>query len=219
VAVQIIKRVLSDISGDPDAQHITFAYQGREYGIDLTDPEIKELEDFLKKYIECGVKLTPGRAIQQRLAGAQPDLGGASPYGDQKARKEYLKTVREWAERRGIELASRGRVPQNIIDMYENRHTLEVAVKAAELERQAADKENRKAELDERKAPKKAAAAPPAALIPAPPSAQADAQVDVVAPRSPAPVAFSDEGAAEPPAAAKKTARKRAPAKKATASV
>lgn len=99
MARKIITQVTDDIDGTEGAETVTFSVEGVSYEIDLSE---KNREKFLKTvapYIEAGTK-----------------IGGKA-----KGKKTDLSAVREWAAENGYEVSPRGRVPQNVLDAYNNR--------------------------------------------------------------------------------------------------
>ena len=107
MATRIVRT--SDISGedltDTDGPTL-FSLDGINYEIDLTSTEAQELRDTLATYIGAGRKIK-GSAQALRT---KPLKTGPDP-----------KAVRAWAEEQGLETPARGRIPAEIIDLYNNR--------------------------------------------------------------------------------------------------
>lgn len=138
MVTRIHTKLLSDLDGE-EATHTTrFGLDGKEYSIDLTDEQDDELREFMAKYVTSAQKITTGRpgpsAYRQQAIPA---------YQSQQARRDELTEMRAWARSKNIDVAERGRVPQSIIDMYNNRHSLESAAIA-----EAAEKANEKHKQD-----------------------------------------------------------------------
>lgn len=154
MAVRIIHQLLSDLSGDEASHTVRFGLDNKDYVIDLTDEESEELRTFMERYISAGQRADKARRgttyAESASAIAAMNNGAArssSPLAvPQKERALYLQSIRDWANKKGLNVANRGRVPQTIIDMFENRHALESAALAEAAEK--ANKHHAKPELD-----------------------------------------------------------------------
>jgi uncharacterized protein YnzC (UPF0291/DUF896 family) len=171
MAVQIIKRLLSDLSGAEAEETVKFTLDGKEYVVDLTGDENSEFREFMQRYVEAGRRNARehGRASNVLPAAAQTQtqmdyLRSTAPAplpaaAKKKAvRKRYLDEVRKWAATKGQEVSNYGRIPQSIIDMYENRHALEAAAiaEAAEKAKQLAQAKSDSLPVVDDKTPVKA---------------------------------------------------------------
>lgn len=106
MAKTTIVQVTDDLDGSKGAEEVSFSFQGTDYTIDLAKKNLSSLEKALKPYIEAATKVPKGPSRRRRSsksAGAAPNLGA----------------VREWARSAGIEVSSRGRIPQAVLDQYE----------------------------------------------------------------------------------------------------
>ncbi|WP_405538098.1 Lsr2 family protein [Streptomyces sp. NBC_00075] len=104
------KRVIteSDLSGEPDAETVSFAFDGTAYTVDLTEAEKEELAKVLKPYLDVAEEAT---STGQASIPTQPT--GPDPV-----------KVRKWASENGIEIdgkpiSDRGRVPKPFVEAYE----------------------------------------------------------------------------------------------------
>lgn len=95
---------------DIDGKHIedgkggtyTFALDGTEYEIDLTDENYGLLQDALSDFIDNG----------RRASGR-----GAKKAATRKTSTD-LQAIREWAAKNGHEVSGRGRIAQTVVDAY-----------------------------------------------------------------------------------------------------
>ncbi|MFD8515153.1 Lsr2 family protein [Streptomyces antimycoticus] len=101
------KRVIveSDLSGEPDAETVSFAFDGKRYTVDLTEGEKEEFGELLSKYIDVAEEVT---TTAQTAIPAQAQSSGPDPA-----------KVRAWAQENGIEVNAKGRVPHSVIAQYE----------------------------------------------------------------------------------------------------
>ncbi|HEY7225166.1 MAG TPA: Lsr2 family protein [Micromonosporaceae bacterium] len=100
MAKQLVISYSSDISGEEAAETVHFAVDGRGYEVDLTEKEAMELREFLDQYI----------AVGRKPAKSQPGSSRGS------TNKEELAAIRQWASRQGIEVATRGRISNAVIE-------------------------------------------------------------------------------------------------------
>lgn len=98
-----ITQLLDDFDGTPDAETVTFAYQGARYEIELSEVNRKELDEALAPYIEHARQVggTPKKAATKRKA------KGPNPAD-----------VRKWASEHGVEVSPTGRIPRAVLDQY-----------------------------------------------------------------------------------------------------
>uniref|UniRef100_A0AAU2A9C8 Lsr2 family protein n=1 Tax=Streptomyces sp. NBC_00093 TaxID=2975649 RepID=A0AAU2A9C8_9ACTN len=103
------KRVIteSDLSGEPDAETVSFAFDGTAYTVDLTEAEKEELAKVLKPYLDVAEEATAGQVSIP-----------AQPTGPDPAK------VRKWAADNAIEIdgktiSEKGRVPKPFVEAYE----------------------------------------------------------------------------------------------------
>jgi hypothetical protein len=108
MARQEIVKFVSDLSGDEDAETVSFALDGADYEIDLTKKEGTAFRKALSKYTEAARKTaTRGRGV--RRTSVRP----AGP---------STKAIREWARSHGFSVPDRGRVPNEIVSKFEAAH-------------------------------------------------------------------------------------------------
>lgn len=94
-----------DFDGGPADETVTFALDGAEYEIDLSDTNAQALRDALAPWVANGRK-TGGR----RRRGTKAVTGSTTS------------EIRLWAQENGYEVSSRGRVSAEIKEAYENAH-------------------------------------------------------------------------------------------------
>jgi hypothetical protein len=84
-----------------DGQTITFAYQGIQYEIDLSEKNAKRFDKAISPFV-AAARRAGSRPQRPKVVAAAPDN----------------KAVRKWAQSNGIEVSDRGRVPVHIIEQY-----------------------------------------------------------------------------------------------------
>jgi len=102
-----------DIDGSPNAETVTFSFDGRSFEIDLSKKSRTALEKALKPYIDAG-----------RPVGARSTRGsgGSSSGGRGRGRRAAsvdLAAVRAWAAENGIAVSDRGRISGSVLEQYQ----------------------------------------------------------------------------------------------------
>jgi hypothetical protein len=110
MAKTTITQITDDLDGSKDAKTYSFAWQGTEYSIDLSNKNFKALDKLLSPYIEAGEKVTRRSSSSRR----------SSPTASS-SRKDFS-SIREWARNQGLEVSDRGRIPRVIVEQYEAAH-------------------------------------------------------------------------------------------------
>ena len=106
MAKQVLTVITDDIDGSKGAQTVTFSLEGAEYSIDLNDKNLKKLRDALTPYTAAGEKIgKTRRARNSTSTGSRSDSA----------------EIRAWAAESGVEVSSRGRIPQSVTDAYDAR--------------------------------------------------------------------------------------------------
>ncbi|MEX5271563.1 Lsr2 family protein [Kocuria sabuli] len=98
-----------DLDGGPAEHTITFALDGKDYEIDLSDTNADKLREALRPYAAVGRKATRG--------GGTRSTGTRTPKGDSDTAK-----IRAWAKENGHEVSDRGRIHQSVKDAYYAAH-------------------------------------------------------------------------------------------------
>jgi hypothetical protein len=98
-------RYIDDLDGadlGETANTISFAFDGKDYSIDLSDENAEAFRQDIAPYIEAGRRVTGTRTKTPR---ARSGAGNT-------------KAVREWARANGYDVSDRGRIPADIMDAY-----------------------------------------------------------------------------------------------------
>ncbi|MVA76988.1 Lsr2 family protein [Auraticoccus sp. F435] len=107
---QRVEIVLTDdVDNGPADQTVTFALDGVEYEIDLSDSNAEKLRADLAPWV--------GHA---RRSGGRRKRASAAPRNEGRA---SATEVRAWAAENGMEVSSRGRVPTEVREAYERAHS------------------------------------------------------------------------------------------------
>jgi hypothetical protein len=112
VARETIVKLIDDIDGTTAAETVTFGIDGVAYEIDLSAKNAEKLRNVLAPYVEKGARVDRRRVATLGGRGAASRARGGSGERDQN------KAIRAWAQRKGYEVAPRGRIRQELVDQY-----------------------------------------------------------------------------------------------------
>ena len=104
--VQVIHT--DDIDGSDAAETISFALDGINYTIDLSEPNAAKLREAFAPFIAAGERErgVVGRRPGRRKAGVGPSAT----------------EIRAWAAAQGMQVSARGRVSTEVREAYERAH-------------------------------------------------------------------------------------------------
>ena len=111
MARKVEVQLIDDLDGSAAAESIRFSLDGINYEIDLSRKNATKLRSGLEPYVNAAQKL--GRTPSQRLSGR---IRGT---GSNKTDREQNQAIREWAQRKGLDISGRGRISRAIVAQYE----------------------------------------------------------------------------------------------------
>src|SRR5262245_10257784 len=111
VAKKTIVELIDDLDGSVADETVKFGLDGISYEIELSKKNADKLRTALAPYVDKGTRADRRRAVT--IGGRAAVRGRASG-----AEREQNKAIREWAARRGMPVAPRGRIKQEIVDEY-----------------------------------------------------------------------------------------------------
>lgn len=95
--------LVDDLDGGTADVTIVFAIEGESYSLDLSNKNADKFRKALAPYIEAAQNIKESRRNQV----------------DQVAEAvERRQAIRAWAEKKGYEISARGKIPQDILDAY-----------------------------------------------------------------------------------------------------
>lgn len=100
--------LVDDIDGNDASETVSFALDGVDYEIDLSDEHAAQLRDALALYIGHG-RRTGGRRRSGRKSGSAASAGDGGP---------SAADIRAWAREHGYEVPERGRVSAEVREAY-----------------------------------------------------------------------------------------------------
>lgn len=133
---QITKVMLTcDVDGDgTEAEEtIRFGFDGRDYEIELCSRHHRELNGFMRPYVDKARK-ADGAPVRRRRSTRSPATSSSAPASTSRTssapavrrasapRKESLQAVRTWARARGMQVSDRGRISQEVSEAYAAAH-------------------------------------------------------------------------------------------------
>ena len=105
MAKKVVVQLVDDVDGSAAAETVTFALDGVNYEIDLSEENASALRADLGKWVSSATR-TGGR---RSTRAASSPAGGSS----KSAR------IRAWAREQGIDVSERGRIPADLRERYE----------------------------------------------------------------------------------------------------
>jgi len=111
LARETITRLIDDLDGGEAVETVTFGLDGHYYEIDLSTKNANRLRSALSTYVDHGHR------VAGRAAAAARTRRRANGVGD----RELNQAIRAWAQRKGMDVAPRGRIKQEIIEAYHKR--------------------------------------------------------------------------------------------------
>lgn len=100
--------LIDDIDHTPASRTVTFALDNKSYQIDLSDANYDKLEAALAPFVEKATRVS-----RQKGAVAAPAAT---------ASRAASATIRQWAKDQGHKVPDRGRIPNEILALYEAAH-------------------------------------------------------------------------------------------------
>jgi nucleoid-associated protein Lsr2 len=111
VARETITKLIDDLDGGEAHETVKFGLDGHSFEIDLSSKNATKLRNTLATYVDRGTRLA-GRSYVTASRGPGRARAGATGERDQN------KAIRAWAVRKGLEVAPRGRIKQDIVEQY-----------------------------------------------------------------------------------------------------
>lgn len=111
MAKQTTVTLIDDLDGSPADELVEFAVDGKSYEIDLSSANSTKLRDALAPFVSVARRTGTRRASASSSSAARPA-----------ADREQNQAIREWAQRQGLKISERGRIPSNVLEAYHAAH-------------------------------------------------------------------------------------------------
>ena len=109
MAREVIEKLVDDLDGSEAIETVSFGLDGASYEIDLSKRNAAAFRKALEQYVTAARK---GRSSTGRRK-------TAPAAASRKTQRDYdIIQLREWAGSNGVEVPSRGRIPQAVVDQY-----------------------------------------------------------------------------------------------------
>lgn len=118
MARRTVVTLVDDLTNEPlpedGGDTITFSLDGTTYEIDLSHDNARQMRDEFGKYLRSGRMVNLGH-------GRRP-----APKNRQATDRKRVQAIRAWGEYKGLlKPNSRGRIPREVVDMYEDRSVVQ----------------------------------------------------------------------------------------------
>jgi hypothetical protein len=110
VAKETVTKLIDDLDGGEAHETVTFALDGQTYEIDLSSKNAAKLRNALAPYLDSAKRIT--------RTGPSAGRTGGRPRGGAVGDREQNQAIRAWAQRKGLDVAPRGRIKQEVVEMY-----------------------------------------------------------------------------------------------------
>jgi hypothetical protein len=108
---------IDDLTGEPiedgEGENIKLTVNGAAYELDLTKANAKKFYDVIGPYIDKAAQVDERPATPARRS---------SSGGKKKTDPDLLAAMRTWLRENGHEVSDRGRIAQNLQDIYNEAH-------------------------------------------------------------------------------------------------
>jgi Lsr2 len=111
VAKQTTVTLVDDLDGSAAEEQIEFAMDGKSYEIDLSSANSARLREALAPFVSAA-----------RRTGGRRRSGGTATATRSSTDREQNQAIREWAQRQGMKISERGRIPSNVLEAYHQSH-------------------------------------------------------------------------------------------------
>jgi hypothetical protein len=108
VAKETITKLIDDLDGGEAAETVKFGLDGYLYEIDLSSKNATKLRNALATYVESG----------KRVSGRGSSVRGGRPRTSAVSERDQNAAIRAWAQRKGYDVAPRGRIKAEIVEQY-----------------------------------------------------------------------------------------------------
>lgn len=112
MAKQTTVTLIDDLDGSPADEQVEFAVDGKSYEIDLSSANSAKLRGALAPFISAA----------RRTSTSRRGSGSASSASRPAADREQNQAIREWAQKQGMKISERGRIPSNVLEAYHAAH-------------------------------------------------------------------------------------------------
>lgn len=119
MAQRVVVELTDDLDGKPipdgKGETVRFGLDRQEYEIDLGEKNAKALRDAFSSYVTAARRVS-GASRNASRAGGRSGTGRSV---EVPGRDYDPKAVRAWAEKQGLEVSQRGRVPAELVTKFQ----------------------------------------------------------------------------------------------------
>jgi hypothetical protein len=108
--------LVDDLDGSEGAETITYAVNGQDYEIDLSEDNAEKFHDALEPYIK------KSRELRRQADTARRGRGDGRRRSSGSSRDD-LPQIREWAQANGYDVSARGRIKKEVLEAYDAAHS------------------------------------------------------------------------------------------------
>jgi hypothetical protein len=109
VAKETVTNLVDDLDGGEAQETVKFALDGHSYEIDLSARNASKLRNTLSPYLDNATRV-PTRTGATSSTGRRRTTKTAA--------RDENQAIRAWAQRKGLDIAPRGRIRHELVDQY-----------------------------------------------------------------------------------------------------
>src|SRR5262245_763783 len=110
VAKEMVTRLVDDLDGGEAHETVTFGLDGHIYEIDLSTRNAKKLRSDLAAYVDKATRVAGRTASVTRST--------TRTRGTAATERQQNQAIRDWAVRKGLAVAARGRIKREIVEQF-----------------------------------------------------------------------------------------------------
>ena len=114
--------LVDDLDGTEAEESVSFALDGANYEIDLSEENATRLRDALAVFVANARRVDGGRRGSRSRARAAAAPGKAPKAPRSAPDREQTAAIREWARANGHEVSERGRLSAAVLQAFEEAH-------------------------------------------------------------------------------------------------
>jgi Lsr2 len=107
MAKKTVVVLVDDLNGEPADTTVRFGLDSRDYELDLTEANARELRDAVARYIPAARKVSGGRRASVAVEKPAKAFEGFDPAA-----------VRAWAASNGFTVSARGRIRAEVLEAF-----------------------------------------------------------------------------------------------------
>lgn len=111
--------LIDDLDGTEAADSVVFSVNDVYYEIDLSEANARRLKECLEPFMNAGRRVMISKSVSPRARLRKQQLPAAM---DGATTAEMNRAIRDWAKRQGMQISDRGRIPETVVEEFNQAH-------------------------------------------------------------------------------------------------